>query len=110
MIFSCSKLYLHFCMGYWFFGKVFARTATNISMHEKTNYQYHFFGKSHLYYQQLVSFEKMFESLIAQEIRALKHSFLVLSHTRRSGHYKSADAVREEITKESKWDLVGVPN
>ena len=28
-------------MGYWFFEKVFARTATNISMQEKNNYQYY---------------------------------------------------------------------
>ena len=68
------------------------------------------FGKSHLYYQQLISFEKTFETLIAHEIRALKHSCLVLSRTRRSGHNKSGDAVREEINKEAKWDIVGVPN
>ena len=68
------------------------------------------FGKSHLYYQQLISFEKTFETLIAHEIRALKHSCLVLSRTRRSGHNKSGDAVREEINKEANWDIVGVPN
>ena len=43
------------------------------------------------------------------EIRAIKYSSLVLSRTGRSGHYQSRDTVIEEINKEAKRDLVGVP-
>ena len=68
------------------------------------------FGRNHPHYQQLVSFEKMIEALMPREIRALKYSSLVLSRTGRSGHNQSGDAVIEEINKEAKRDLVGVPN
>ena len=85
------------------------RTATNISMQEK-KLSVLLFGRNHPHYQQLVSFEKMIEALMPHEIRALKYSSLVLSRTGRSGHYQSGDAVIEEINKEAKRDLVGVPN
>ena len=52
----------------------------------------------------------MIEALMPHEIRALKYSSLVLSCTGRSGHNQSGDAVIEEINKEAKRDLVGVPN
>ena len=52
----------------------------------------------------------MIEALMPHEIRALKYSPFVLSRTGRSGHYQSGDAVIEEINKEAKRDLVGVPN
>ena len=68
------------------------------------------FGRNHPHYQQLVSFEKMIEALMPHRIRALKYSSLVLSRTGRSGHNQSGDAVIEEINKEAKRDLVGVPN
>ena len=68
------------------------------------------FCRNHPHYQQFVSFEKMIEALMPLEIRALKYSSLVLSRTGRSGHYQSGDAVIEEINKEAKRDLVGVPN
>ena len=68
------------------------------------------FCRNHPHYQQFVSFEKMIEALMPLEIRALKYSSLVLSRTGRSGHNQSGDAVIEEINKEAKRDLVGVPN
>ena len=52
----------------------------------------------------------MIEALMLHEIRALKYSSLVLSRAGISGHYQSGDAVIEEINKEAKRDLVGVPN
>ena len=85
------------------------RTATNISMQEK-KLSVLLFGRNHPHYQQLVSFEKMIEALMPHRIRALKYSSLVLSRTGRSGHNQSGDAVIEEINKEAKRDLVGVPN
>ena len=39
-----------------------------------------------------------------------KHLSLVLSRTGRVGHYQSGDAIIEEVNKEAKRDLVGVPN
>ena len=33
-----------------------------------------------------------------------------LSETRRLGHYQSRDAAIEEINKETKKDLIGIPN
>ena len=68
------------------------------------------FGRNHTHYQRLASFEKMIEALMPHEIRALKYSSLVLSRTRRSGHYQSGDTFIEEINKEAKRDLVGVSN
>ena len=52
----------------------------------------------------------MIEALMLHEIRALKYSSLILSRTGRSGHNQPGDAVIEEINKEAKRDLVGVPN
>ena len=43
-------------------------------------------------------------------IRKLKYLSLVLSRTRRLGYYQSGDAIIEEINKEAKRDVVGVPN
>ena len=45
-----------------------------------------------------------------QEVLNLKYSSLVLSRTGHAGHYQSGDAIIEEINKEGKCDLVGVPN
>ena len=44
------------------------------------------------------------------EIKSLKLSSLVLSRTQRLGHYQSGDAAIEEVNKEAKRDLVGVPS
>ena len=44
------------------------------------------------------------------EIQKVKNSSFVLCQTGRLGHYQSGDALIEEIKKESKWDIVGVPN
>ena len=43
------------------------------------------------------------------EIGSIKFSSLVLSRTGRLGHYQSGNAIIEEINKETKRDLVGVP-
>ena len=45
-----------------------------------------------------------------REVLNLKYSSLVLSRTDRAGHYQSGDAIIEEINKEGKRDLVGVPS
>ena len=53
---------------------------------------------------------KMNEALMPREVLNLKYSSLVLSTTGHAGHYQSGDAIIEEINKEGKRDLVGVPN
>ena len=52
----------------------------------------------------------MIEALMPHEIRGLKDSSRVLSHTARSDYYQLGDAVIEEINKEAKHDLLGVLN
>ena len=69
-----------------------------------------FFGRNHPCYHQLITYEKKIEPLMPHEIRSIKFSSLVLSRTGRLGHYQSGDAIIEEINKEAKRDLVGVPN
>ena len=44
------------------------------------------------------------------EVRSVKYTSLVLSRTGRLGHYQSGGTIIEEINKEVKRDLVGVPN
>ena len=53
---------------------------------------------------------KMNEALMPREVLNLKYSSLVLSRTGHAGHYQSGDAIIEEINKEGKRDLVGVPS
>ena len=53
---------------------------------------------------------KMNEALMPREVLNLKYSSLVLSTTGHAGHYQSGDAIIEEINKEGKRDLVGVPS
>ena len=69
-----------------------------------------FFGRNHPHYHYLISQEKKIEALMPPEIRTLKFSSLVLSRTQRVGHHQSGDAIIEEVNKEAKRDLVGVPN
>ena len=69
-----------------------------------------FFGRNHPNYHQLISFEKKIEALMPHEIRSIKYTSLALSWTGRLGHYQSGDPIIEEINKEPKRDLVGVPN
>ena len=44
------------------------------------------------------------------EVRSVKYTSLVLSRTGRLSHYQSGGTIIEEINKEAKRDLVGVPN
>lgn len=69
-----------------------------------------FFGRNHPHYHQLISYEKRIEVLMPHEVRVIKFTSLVLSRTGRVGRYQSGDAVIEEVNKEAKRDLVGVPN
>ena len=52
----------------------------------------------------------MIEALIPHEVRSITYSSLVLCCTRRLGHYQGGDAIIEEINKEAKRDIVGIPN
>ena len=58
----------------------------------------------------MIAQEKQIEALMPREVLNLKYSSLVLSRTARAGHYQSGDAIIEEISKEGKRGLVGVPN
>ena len=69
-----------------------------------------FFGRNHPCYHELVAYEKKIEALMSYEIRSIKFCSLVLGRTGRLVHYQSGDAMIEEINKEAKRDLVGVPN
>ena len=69
-----------------------------------------FYGRNHPHYHLLIAQEKRIEALMPREVLNLKYSSLVLSRTGRAGHYQSGDAIIEEINKEGKRDLVGVPN
>ena len=69
-----------------------------------------FYGRNHPHYHLLIAEEKRIETLMPREVLNLKYSFLVLSRTGREGHYQSGDAIIEEINKEGKRDLVGVPS
>ena len=69
-----------------------------------------FFGRNHPCYHELVAYEKKTEALMPCEIRSIKFSSLVLGRTGRLVHYQSGDAIIEEINKEAKRNLVGVPN
>ena len=67
------------------------------------------FGPNHPHYHQLIFFEKKW-SLIAHEVRSIKYTSLVLSQTRRFGHYQSSDSVIEGINKDAKRNLAEVLN
>ena len=54
--------------------------------------------------------ERRIEILMPEEIRNLKFKTLCLNRTDRVGHYQSGDAIIEEVNKEAKRDLVGVPS
>ena len=69
-----------------------------------------FYGQNHPHYHLLIAQEKRIEALMPREVLNLKYSSLVLSRTGHTGHYQSGDAIIEEINKEGKHDLVGVPN
>ena len=69
-----------------------------------------FFGHNHSCYHELIAYEKKIEALMPHEIHSIKFSSLVLSRMVRLGHYQSGDGIIEEINKEAKQDLVGVPN
>ena len=69
-----------------------------------------FFGRNHPKYQRLIAHEKRIEELMPDEIKSSKFSSLVLSRTNSTGHYQSGDALIEEINKEAKRDVVGVPD
>ena len=44
------------------------------------------------------------------EHKHMKNSSLVMSRTKSIGHYQSGNAMIEEINKEAKRDVVGVPS
>ena len=73
-------------------------------------HKYMFFGRDHPHYHYLISQEKRIEALMPEKIKSLKLSSLVLSRTQRKGSYQSGGAAIEEVNKEAKRDLVGVPN
>ena len=64
-----------------------------------------FFGRNHSHYHQLISHEIRIEALMPHEICKFKFSSLVLSRTRRLGHYQSGDAIIKQINKEAKRDV-----
>ena len=69
-----------------------------------------FFGRNHPIYNRLIVLEKKVEIAMPHAIRKIKDSTFVLSRTGSDGHYQSGDAIIEEINKEAKRDVVGVPN
>ena len=82
----------------------------NIYTLERTNCRYCCLVATIPNYHQLISIERKTEIQMPPEIGSVKFSSLVLSRTNRIGHYQSGDAVTEEINKEAKRDLVGVPS
>ena len=57
---------------------------------------------NHPNYHQLILLERKIDIEMPSEISSIKSSSLVLSRTKRIGHYNLGDAVIEEIDKEEK--------
>ena len=68
-----------------------------------------FFGRNHPRYQELTSHEFRIECIAPNEIKSYMHSAFSMSRTNRPGHYQSGGAVIEEINKQGKKWVIGVP-
>ena len=68
-----------------------------------------FFGRNHPRYQVMTTHDFRIGCLIPNEIKDCMHSTLSLSRTGRHGHYQSGDAMIEEINKQAKKWVIGVP-
>lgn len=69
-----------------------------------------FFGRNHPNYQFILSQEKKIDFLMPLKLKNIKFNSFVTSRKGNVGHYQSGDAILEEINKEAKRDIVGVPN
>ena len=69
-----------------------------------------FFARNHPIYHNIITQERRIEILMPEEVRSMKFNTLSLSRTSRTGHYQSGDAIIEEVNKEAKRDLVGIPS
>ena len=59
---------------------------------------------------QTTTFEKKVEHNMPLELKHMKNSSLVMSHTKSKGCYQSGDAMIKERNKEAKRDVGGVSN
>lgn len=69
-----------------------------------------FFGRNHPKYQQILAHELLHEELMPSDIKNMKYNNFSLSRTGRAGHYQSGDAAIEEVNKEGKRWIMGVPS
>ena len=68
-----------------------------------------FFGRNHPRYHDMLAHDFRLEILMPDEIKSIVRSSLSLSRTKHYGHYQSGDAAVEEINKEAKKWVIGVP-
>ena len=69
-----------------------------------------FFGRNHPMYREIIQHDIKVWSLAPQAMKELISNSLTVSRTAREGHYQGGDAVLEEINKEAKKWVIGVPS
>ena len=68
-----------------------------------------FFGRNHPIYQEIVSHDFRIEYMIPNEVKQSMHSTFSMSRNGKDGHYQGGDAIIEEINKQGKKWIIGVP-
>ena len=69
-----------------------------------------FFARNHPNYHYMFVKERRIELAMPSDVLSMKMKSLSMSRISNVGHYQSGDAIIEEINKEAKRDLVGVPD
>ena len=68
-----------------------------------------FFGRNHPRYQEIVSHDFRIECMIPNEVKQCMYSTFSMSRNGKDGHYQGGDVMIEEINKQGKEWIIGVP-
>ena len=81
----------------------------SLSLQQKVSWCCLFFDRNHPRYQEIVSHDFRIEYMIPNELKQCMHSTFSMSRNGKDGHYQGSDVMIEEINKQGKEWIIGVP-